>query len=142
MVTATAAKPPADSGARRVLVVEDEFLIRLDIAESLRAEGFEVFEASSADEAIRLLASGVNVGVVFTDVRMPGSADGLDLARYVKTNHPETLIIVTSSYPPDQLDREFGKLIEKPYHPAHVIREIERRLVANSGRAARKFQMR
>ena len=67
--------------AAKVLVVEDEALIRFTIADDLREAGFEVLEAEDADEAIRLL--GLHDGIrhlIFTDIDMPGSMDGLRLS--------------------------------------------------------------
>jgi CheY-like chemotaxis protein len=60
-----------------VLIVEDEFLIRMDAVHMIEAAGFEVVEAESADEAILVLESRWDITVVFTDIQMPGSMDGL-----------------------------------------------------------------
>jgi len=60
-----------------VLIVEDEFLIRTHAAEVIRDAGFEVAEATNADEAIVLLESRRDIRVVFTDIQLPGSMDGL-----------------------------------------------------------------
>ncbi len=123
-----------DQSPRTILVVEDEVLIRIDISEALRSEGFEVLEASNADEAISILACGVAVAMVFTDIRMPGKADGLDLARYVRTNHRTTKVMITSGhFPAHQLEAEFGQLISKPYTHERIIEEIEKRLTNGQG---------
>ena len=61
-----------------VLVVEDEFLIRMDVVDNLTDAGFEVLDAKNADEAIRLLESRNDIELVFTDVHMPGSIDGIE----------------------------------------------------------------
>src|SRR5690349_18176135 len=66
---------------KTVLVAEDEVLVRLDISDYLRAHGYNVIEANSAAEAIQVFKSDLEVAVVFTDVRMPGTTDGIDLAR-------------------------------------------------------------
>jgi len=63
-----------------VLVVEDEAMILLDIATQHEADGFKVYEASNADDAIRLLTEHSDLPLVFTDIDMPGSMDGLKLA--------------------------------------------------------------
>ena len=63
-----------------VLIVEDEFLLRMDAAEMLEGAGFEVIQASDADEAIAILTARADIHVVFTDIQMPGSMDGLKLA--------------------------------------------------------------
>src|SRR5256886_17160351 len=67
-----------------VLIVEDEFLIRTHAAEVIREAGFEVAEATNADEAIVILESRRDIRVVFTDIQLPGSMDGLKLVRAVE----------------------------------------------------------
>ncbi|HXD91250.1 MAG TPA: response regulator, partial [Candidatus Binataceae bacterium] len=59
-----------------VLIIEDEFLLRMEAAEMIEAAGFEVVEAGNADQAIEILESRPDITVVFTDVQMPGSMDG------------------------------------------------------------------
>lgn len=87
----------------RVLVVEDEFLIRMIASDHLREVGFTVVEACSGDEAIAILKSGVSIDLVFTDVRMPGATDGLSLLAYVKATQPGLPVVVTSGHlPPAQ----------------------------------------
>lgn len=81
-----------------VLVVEDEFLIRMIVADHLRETGFTVVEACNGDEAITILKSGVPFDLVFTDVRMPGSTDGLGLLAYVKSTQPELPVVMTSGH--------------------------------------------
>ena len=78
------------------MVVEDEILIRHDISGFLRSAGFEVIEANSATEAIQVLKDSLKVSLVFTDVRMPGTVDGIDLARYVQLHHPDIPVLITS----------------------------------------------
>jgi len=80
----------------KILVVEDEALVRMVIAMHLADEGFEVLEAADADEALALLEADPAVRLVFTDVDMPGSRDGLQLSRYVRDRWPPVRIIVTS----------------------------------------------
>ena len=79
-----------------VLVVEDEALILLDVADQLGAEGFKVYEASNADAAITLLQAHPDIRLLFTDIDMPGSIDGLKLAAAVRNRWPPMKIIVTS----------------------------------------------
>jgi CheY-like chemotaxis protein len=66
-----------------VLVVEDEFLIRMDAVDMVRAAGFDVIEAENADEVL-ILESRLDITVVFTDIQMPGSMDGLKLAAAIR----------------------------------------------------------
>ena len=66
-----------------ILIVEDEFLIRMATAEAIRDAGFQVVEAPDADSAIVILESRSDIQVVFTDIHMPGSMDGARLAHAV-----------------------------------------------------------
>jgi CheY-like chemotaxis protein len=111
--------------ARRwlVLIVEDDLLIRLHAAEIIEAAGFDVVEASNADEAIAVLELRPDIAVLFTDIQMPGSMDGLKLAAAVKGRWPPIQIVATSGFVnvgPDDLP-EGGRFLPKPYksHPAH-----------------------
>jgi CheY-like chemotaxis protein len=79
-----------------ILIVEDEFLLRLDSAETIEHAGFEVVQAANADEAIAILEARPEIRVVFTDIQMPGSMDGLKLARFVRDRWPPIKIIATS----------------------------------------------
>jgi DNA-binding NtrC family response regulator len=87
---ATAPRP------RTVLVVEDDVLVRMATAAELRDRGLDVLEACNAEEAVAVLQSQVPVGLVFTDVQMPGSMDGLALAALVAKTHPGLKVVVTS----------------------------------------------
>ena len=71
-------------GGPVILIVEDEFLLRLDSAETIESAGFEVIQAANADEAIAILKARPDIHVVFTDIQMPGSMDVLKLARFVR----------------------------------------------------------
>jgi CheY-like chemotaxis protein len=79
-----------------VLVVEDEPLVRMAICLHLEESGFEVFEAVDADEAVKLLEHHESIQLLFTDIDMPGSMDGLKLAAFVRGRWPPIRIIVTS----------------------------------------------
>lgn len=79
-----------------VLIVEDELLIRMNAAEMIEGAGFEVVEAGDADEAIAILQVRPEIHVVFTDIQMPGSMDGLKLTRFVRDRWPPIKIIATS----------------------------------------------
>src|SRR3954447_18834536 len=81
-----------------VLVVEDEFLIRLHATDVFREAGFEVVEATNADDAIVILETRGDIRVVFTDIQMPGTMDGLKLAHAVGHRWPPVHIIATSGH--------------------------------------------
>jgi CheY-like chemotaxis protein len=80
----------------RILVVEDEPLIRFEIAEALRERGASVIEAATADEAWQYLSGGAPVDLIFTDHRMPGSITGAQLAVRVRRKYPSVEVVVTS----------------------------------------------
>ncbi len=79
-----------------VLVVEDELLVRMDLAELLRSDGYRVAEAGSADEAIATFERLGDIALVCTDVQMPGELDGVGLARWLRREHPSIPIIIIS----------------------------------------------
>ena len=110
--------------ARRpvVLIVEDELLIRLHAAEIIEESGFDVIEAANADHAIAILEARSDIAVLFTDIQMPGSMDGLKLAAAVKGRWPPIKIVATSGLVdvrPDDLP-EGGRFLPKPYHSAQL----------------------
>jgi len=80
-----------------ILVVEDEPLLRLDLAHELRSHGFDVVEAARAAEAIAVLeARDLHIDLLCTDVQMPGEMDGLDLARWTIEHRPDVTVSITS----------------------------------------------
>jgi CheY-like chemotaxis protein len=106
-----------------VLIVEDEVLIRMEAADMIRAAGFEVLEAENADEAIAILERRLDIRVVFTDVQMPGSMDGLKLAAAISNRWPPIRIVATSGLTGignDQLPTG-SRFVPKPYSSAQII---------------------
>jgi CheY-like chemotaxis protein len=111
-----------ESGRPVVLVVEDDFLLRMDAADMIEAAGFEVIEAGSADEAIATLEARSDISVVFTDIQMPGSMDGLKLARAVRGRWPPIKIVATSglSHIQEADLPEGGRFLPKPYSAIQI----------------------
>ncbi len=100
---------------RLVLVVEDEPLVRIGAVQMLEEAGYEVLSAPDADEAIALLEQHPEISLLFTDVQMPGSMDGVRLAEAVRKRWPPIRIVVTSGRPrPDQLEDD-TLFVPKPY---------------------------
>jgi CheY-like chemotaxis protein len=112
-----------------VLIVEDELLLRMDAADAITSGGFEVVEAANADDAIEILEARPDITVVFTDIQMPGSMDGLKLARAVRGRWPPIKIVATSGLV-DVGEKDLpegGRFLPKPYHArqlAAVLREL------------------
>lgn len=106
-----------------MLVVEDEALILYSISDELRQAGFSVLEARDADEAIALLESNSDIAVVFTDIDMPGSMDGLRLIEVVRDRWPPVRFIVTSGKgtPEAAVVPEGSRFVAKPYSSASVV---------------------
>ena len=132
------AQPKPTPAAETVLVVEDEVLIRVVIAEYLRECGFKVVEAVNADEALLVLQHAeLTIDVVFSDIEMPGSMDGFALSKWVRANRPGTEVILAGS--PGRAAHAAGDLCEegpmlaKPYDHQVVLDRI-RRLLAGRKR--------
>lgn len=85
-----------NNAAVHVLLAEDEFLIRYDIAEIIRDLGWHVYEASSADEGIAMIERGTHIDLLISDINMPGETDGSDLASAVRSTLPDARIVLMS----------------------------------------------
>jgi two-component system, response regulator PdtaR len=109
-----------------VLVVEDEALIRMNSADAIRGLGFNVIEAVDADHAISLLESVPGITVVFTDIQMPGSMDGLLLAAVVRDRWPPIALLITSGqrHPPTADMPAGAQFIPKPYSPLQLKEQL------------------
>jgi CheY-like chemotaxis protein len=117
------------SGAARILVVEDEVLIRFAVAEALRELGVSVVEAASADEAWQYLAGGGSVDLVFTDHRMPGAMTGAQLAARIKQQYPSLVVIVTSAHFEDRGWSE--PVLTKPYNIIETAADLAKRALGS-----------
>jgi len=108
-----------------ILLVEDEVLIRMLLAEVLRDKGYQVIEAASGDEGLAILLSGQHVTMIITDVRMPGQIDGMALATRAKQAWPQRPVVVMSSHLPAADAAIADKFIAKPFVPAMLMKTIE-----------------
>lgn len=110
-----------------VLVVEDEALIRINSVDMIREFGFGVIEAADADEAVSLLESVPDIGVVFTDIQMAGSMDGLRLAAFIRHRWPPVALLITSGKErPFVDDMPAGaRFIPKPYSAWQLQEELQ-----------------
>ncbi|MER0240106.1 response regulator [Fulvimarina sp. MAC8] len=110
-----------------ILVVEDEPLLLIDAVDMFMDEGFVVYSARDADQAIRHLEQHDEIRILFTDVDMPGSMDGLKLARAVRDGWPPVCIMVTSGLrdvKAADLPGE-GRFFAKPYPPGEVMKAVK-----------------
>src|ERR1700753_997007 len=111
-----------------IVVVKPDVLVRMVIAKFLRECGFKVIEGVEAGDVWAAIDSGIQVDIVFTEVRLPGRTDGFSLATLVRQKHPQIDVILTSS--PDGAAQKSKKLCEdgpigKPYHPEDVSTRIQ-----------------
>ena len=116
------------SSRPHVLVVEDEFFSRLHAVNLVEAAGYKAIEASNADEAIAILESRKDIRIVFTDIDMPGSMDGLKLARAVRDRWPPIELILTSGHfdvPEDKIP-ERGLFFSKPYGDREIVSALQK----------------
>src|SRR5438309_7445173 len=88
--------PPASTEVPNVLIVEDEMVLRMRAVDIVEDAGFHPVEAINADEAISILESRSDISLLFTDIQMPGSMDGLKLAHAVHDRWPGIKIILVS----------------------------------------------
>ncbi len=109
-----------------ILVVEDEALVRMITVEVLADAGFEVIEADCADAALPIIAARDDIGIVVTDVRMPGCMDGLELAHHIAERRKDVAILVTSGHARPTRDDlpARASFIAKPFHAETLIDEI------------------
>jgi CheY-like chemotaxis protein len=106
-----------------VLVVEDEALISLMVSEALSEVGFDVHEVATADEALRYIGDGKPIDVLFTDINLPGSMTGAELARRVRALKPELPVVYASgSYHDGDLPGRVPRsvFVSKPYDPERL----------------------
>jgi DNA-binding NtrC family response regulator len=119
------------AGKAMVLIVEDEPLILMGAVDIISDAGFNVAEASNADVAVSFLEAGCDIRVVFTDINMPGTMDGLELAALVRHRWPPVEIIVTSGRYriPDSDLPVRGIFLPKPYDHDDVVATLRRMAV-------------
>jgi CheY-like chemotaxis protein len=102
----------------RVLVVEDEMMLRMRAVDIVEDAGFTPLEAVNADEALAILESRSDIDLLFTDIQMPGSMDGLKLAHAVHQRWPSIkIMLVSGKLTPAEADkpvnsRFYGKPLE------------------------------
>ncbi len=110
-----------------ILLVEDEILIRIELADFFADAGYQVFEAGDADEAIGILEREKTIRIVLTDIQLPGSMDGLKLAHYIRDRYPPTVLLLTSGgvHIEDASLPASSQFIAKPFDPTRILRQIE-----------------
>ncbi|WP_434625184.1 PAS domain-containing protein [Azospirillum sp. B2RO_4] len=134
---ATAAEPAmAEAGATRVgghvLVVEDDPIVALTVATALEDAGFTITRTATADEALPLLEAG-GFDLLFSDVVMPGTLSGVDLARTAQRLRPDLPVVLATGYS-EEVARATGVMVlPKPYRIDHLVRVLDT-LLTDAGR--------
>jgi two-component system, response regulator PdtaR len=114
----------ADRPAPVILIVDDDPLLRRLAIELANEAGFETLEACDADQAIAILESCSKITVLFTDINMPGSMDGLKLASVVSDRWPALEILIASARIPLRNLPPNSRFLRKPYREAAMIAEL------------------
>jgi CheY-like chemotaxis protein len=111
-----------------VLVVEDEALVRMMVADTLEEAGFNVIEACHAADALLFLEARPDIAVAVTDVEMPpGAMNGFELARLIRARHSNVQVLIVSgrmSPEPGELP-EGGRFLHKPVRPEALVKMVQ-----------------
>jgi CheY-like chemotaxis protein len=114
---------------RTVLIVEDEWLVRMELSQAFEDEGCIVVESASAEDALRTLETGLSAALLVTDIRLSGTMNGWDLAVAARTLMPDIAVIYVSANPPaPERDVAGSIFIDKPALIAQVVGAAKRLL--------------
>lgn len=114
-----------------ILLVEDEMFIRMAMADALRKAGFAVLEAADGDEALSIYGSN-EISMLITDIKMPGTVDGLALAKRVRTQRPSAKIVLVSANKYSDMASVADAVFFKPVSISHML-DCVRSLMEQSG---------
>ena len=116
-----------DSPPETVMIVEPDVLVRLVVAEYLRNCGYQVIEASMAEEVLAVLEAGPQIDIILTEIELPGARNGFALSAYLRDRHPQIVVLLTAGAA--RLAEQATKLcgerpVRRPYQPQEVLRRI------------------
>lgn len=106
----------------RIMIVQDDFLLRMETAADLRRWGYDVVEAFSEDDARRALQADRRIALVLLDATVGGNQRGLALARWIRGHHPAMKLLLTAAVAPSADDIP---VLDKPYRPLELLRHID-----------------
>jgi two-component system, response regulator PdtaR len=117
--------PPTDPGPDPIVIIvtEDESALRMLATEVLAEAGYTVVEAARADDALAIIKSRP-IDLLFTDVQMPGSMDGLELARYVRRHWPRVGVLIASGKPASTELPNGSRFLRKPYSTNQLLADV------------------
>jgi DNA-binding response OmpR family regulator len=109
-----------------ILIVEDEPIIRMGIADYIQRQGFNIIEAGTGDRAIDIIKTGTTIDVIVSDVQMPGTHDGIALALWTRRNFPHIKLILVSGATSGAVEelRGEGIILPKPYQYEAIVARI------------------
>jgi DNA-binding response OmpR family regulator len=120
----------SDSGPRyRIMIVQDDFLLRMETAADLRRWGYDVVEAFSEADARRVLHADRRIALVLLDVHVGRDQSGIELARWIRGQHPETKLLLTAAVAPTPTVDGI-LILDKPYRPLALLQRIDALLKA------------
>ena len=116
------------------LIAEDEILIRWALADELRGSGWDIIDVATADDAIEVLQTAIEVDLIITDVKMPGRANGFDLAALVIRKRPTVKVVIMSgdARPQDGDERLFDVFVAKPFDERELVEQLRSLVVGNA----------
>lgn len=122
------------NGKAVILVVEDSPLIRMGAMDLVRTAGYEALEAGDAAEAIRILESRDDIDLVFTDIQMPGTMDGIKLTHFIRKRWPPVKLMVASGNTiiDESSLPEGSRFVPKPYNDHTIADEMARLLASDT----------
>ena len=117
------------------MVVEDEWLVRMEIADALSEAGWNVIELATAAAAVDLLAQDLHIDLLITDVRLPGQLSGWDLAEKYRAARTETVVIYCSGNPPDKARQVPGStFLVKPCRLDLIFQAVDAATASDAGK--------
>ncbi len=132
----------AAANGHRILIVEDEFLIRLTLSEVLTDEGYEVLEADNGEDALLLLQKDAGISVLLTDIQLPGTIDGRELVNRMRATNPNLPVIFMTGRPDVMGEQPTGArelYVAKPYLPSEICTAVRRMLAERATSIGRKL---
>ncbi|HWV62968.1 MAG TPA: ATP-binding protein [Oxalicibacterium sp.] len=112
-----------------VLFVEDDPLVRETVTPALSVAGLDVKVARNGEEALRIMEAGEPIRLVFSDIVMPGSISGIDLAHIVRDRFPDTRIVLATGYSERRIDLPGVRLLAKPYSMSELVAALNNALL-------------
>jgi CheY-like chemotaxis protein len=120
------------TSSETILFVEDEALVRMDMAEFLRESGYVVYEAATAKEAIKALQAKF-VDLVLTDINLPDGMNGLELGEWTLSERPDVKVLVTTGDASRMVDPQtIGPILAKPYTGRDLLDRVRQTLTKRS----------